>query len=277
MFVFPNIDPVILSFGPFAISYYSLSYVIGIILGAFYAGKLADKYSASVNSKIMEEFVTYAVIGIIIGGRLGYVFFYDFSKFINHPIDILKTYEGGMSFHGGFAGIIVASLLFCRKYKITFLSLTDLLSVVSPIGLLLGRIANFINGELYGRTTDLPWAFVFPHSDRLPRHPSQLYEAFLEGFCLLIIMFLNRKKLQLPGYNSGLFLICYGLFRIIIECFREPDAQIGFLFGMTTMGQLLSFPMVGLGIWVLYLAVFIIPAKDGIHKYNQNRFPPSRE
>lgn len=251
MFVFPNINPVILSLGPFAISYYSLAYVVGIILGAYYGGKLADKYSSSVNSKMMEEFITYAVIGIIIGGRLGYVFFYDFSKFMNHPIDILKTYEGGMSFHGGFTGIIVASLLFCRKYKIALLSLTDLLAIVTPIGLLLGRLANFINGELYGRATDMPWAFVFPHSDGVPRHPSQLYEAFLEGFCLLIIMFLSRKKLKLLGYNSGLFLICYGFFRIIIECFREPDVQIGFLFNIMTMGQLLSLPMVGFGIWVL--------------------------
>ncbi len=251
MLVFPNINPVILSFGPFAVSYYSLAYVIGIILGAFYAGKLADKYSSNINSKMMEDFITYAVIGIIIGGRLGYVFFYDFNKFIHQPIDILKTYEGGMSFHGGFAGIIVASILFCRRHKIFFLTLTDLLAIVTPIGLLLGRIANFINGELYGRTTDLPWAFVFPYSDGLPRHPSQLYEAFLEGFCLLIIMFLNRSKLKLQGYNSGLFLICYGCFRILIECFREPDAQVGFLFNMITMGQLLSLPMIGFGIVIL--------------------------
>ncbi len=248
---FPNINPVIISFGPLSVSYYSLAYVIGIIVGVFYAGKLAIKYNKNINSKIMEDFITYAVLGIIIGGRLGYVFFYDLSRFLAHPIDILKTYEGGMSFHGGFAGIIIASLLFCRKNKLPFFALADLLAIVTPIGLFLGRIANFINGELYGRITDVPWAFIFPDSDHAPRHPSQLYEAFLEGICLFIIMFLNREKLKSQGYNSGLFLICYGSFRIIAEYFRQPDAQLGFLFNFITMGQLLSMPMIIVGIIIM--------------------------
>ncbi len=255
IFSFPNINPVILSFGPLAISYYSLAYVIGIILGAFYASKLAEQYTKNINGKMMEDFITYAVLGIIIGGRLGYVLFYDLNKFINHPIDILKTYEGGMSFHGGFAGIIISSLMFCRKNKLPFFALTDLLAIVTPIGLLLGRIANFINGELYGRITDVPWAFIFPGSDNMPRHPSQLYEAFLEGLCLLIIMFLNRHKLKLSGYNSGLFIICYGSFRIFIEYFREPDAQLGLFFGAFSMGQLLSIPMILCGIIIIKRAM----------------------
>lgn len=249
---FPNIDPIIFSFGPFAVSFYSLSYVIGVILGLIYAAYLCKQFSnVNISRKQWEDFSTYIIIGIILGGRLIYVFFYNPYRYLSNPIEILKTYEGGMSFHGGVIGVIIAAFLFARKNKIEFLAITDLISMVSPIGIFLGRIANFLNAELYGRASSAWWAFKFPGSDMIPRHPSQLYEAFLEGLCIFIIMFCNRKKLIRRGYISGLFLICYSIFRIFAECFREPDIQIGFLIEKLTMGQLLSIPMLLFGIIIM--------------------------
>lgn len=249
---FPNIDPIIFSFGPFAVSFYSLSYVIGVILGLIYASYLCKKFShVNISRKQWEDFSTYIIIGIILGGRLIYVAFYNPSRYFANPIEILKTYEGGMSFHGGVIGITIAAFLFARKNKIEFLVITDLISMVAPIGIFLGRIANFFNGELYGRVTNVWWAFKFPGSDMLARHPSQLYEAFLEGLCILIIMFCNRQKLIRRGYISGLFLVIYAIFRIFAECFREPDINIGFLVNQLTMGQLLSIPMLFLGIYII--------------------------
>lgn len=249
---FPNINPVIFALGPFALSFYSLAYVLGVILGLIYASKLCKNFSnVIITKKQWEDFSTYIILGIIIGGRLAFVLFYNPTKYFSDPISILKTYEGGMSFHGGLIGIIIASLLFARRNKIEFFALADLAAMVSPIGIFLGRIANFFNAELYGRQTDIWWTFRFPGSDMLPRHPSQLYEAFLEGICLFFIMFYNRSNLNNRGYNSGVFLICYSIFRIFAECFREPDIQIGFLFDMVTMGQILSLPMLLLGIYLI--------------------------
>ncbi|HJD55925.1 MAG TPA: prolipoprotein diacylglyceryl transferase [Rickettsia endosymbiont of Pyrocoelia pectoralis] len=251
---FPNIDPIILSIGPLAVSWYSLSYVVGILLGWFYASKIIEKFSTKVTKKNLEDFVTYAVIGIIVGGRLGYVLLYNPYKYFSDPIEILKTYEGGMSFHGATIGIIFAVYIFCKIYKISFLSLTDIIAPVVPIGLFLGRIANFINGELYGRVTDSALGIVFPNSDLMPRHPSQLYEAFFEGlvlFCILAYFVFRRKSLNKQGLNSGLYLAFYSLFRIIIEMFREPDVQIGFIWDSVTMGQILSVPLLLLGIYLI--------------------------
>ncbi|GAB4163095.1 MAG: prolipoprotein diacylglyceryl transferase [Rickettsiaceae bacterium] len=254
MLKFPEIDRVIVSFGPLAVSWYSLSYVVGILLGWYYILKLIETKTTSVSKKNVDDFISWVIIGIIIGGRLGYVLFYDPVKYLSNPIEILKTYEGGMSFHGGITGFIIASLIFCRRYKVEFLALTDLSAAATPIALGLGRVANFINAELYGRVTDVPWAFVFPYSDRLPRHPSQLYEAALEGVALFFIlryMVLKHSVLKNKGLLSGLFLLLYALFRIFVEFFREPDLKVGYLAGYFTMGQLLCLPMIFLGLFLI--------------------------
>lgn len=254
MITFPEIDPVIVSLGPLEIRWYSLAYVVGILFGWFYASKIVKKFSLSINKKHLEDFVTWSILGIIIGGRLGYVLFYNPIKYFSHPIDILKTYDGGMSFHGGITGLILACYFFSKKYKISFLELSDLMAVVSPIGLFLGRIANFINGELYGRITNVSWAVIFPNSDLQPRHPSQLYEAIFEGLILFLIMIyavFYRGTITHSGRTSGIFLIFYSIFRIFIEIFREPDFHIGFILENITMGQILSIPMLLLGIYLI--------------------------
>ncbi|WP_375327243.1 prolipoprotein diacylglyceryl transferase [Candidatus Tisiphia endosymbiont of Nemotelus uliginosus] len=252
--IFPNVNPVAFYVGPFAVHWYSIAYVCGIIIGWFYAQKIINKFQINITSRSLENFVTWAILGIIVGGRLGYVLLYDPIKYFSEPIKILKTYEGGMSFHGGLLGLIIASYLFCYKYKIKFLLLADILAAIAPIGLFLGRIANFINGELYGRVTDMPWGVVFPASDLQLRHPSQLYEAILEGIILFLILFYSTfkyKTIKILGINSAIFLIFYSIFRIIIELFREPDLHIGFIYHNFTMGQILSFPMLILGIYLL--------------------------
>ena len=256
MLNFPNINPVIIPLGPLAVSWYSLAYVAGILLGWFYILKLISiNMSTNISKKNVDDFVTWAMIGIIIGGRLGYVLFYDPIKYFSNPIDILKTYKGGMSFHGGIIGYTIALAWFAQRNKISFMSIADLSATAAPIPLFLGRIANFINSELYGRVTDVPWAFIFPGSDYLPRHPSQLYEAILEGvilFCIVCVAALNFNALSRDGLLSGLFLIFYSIFRIIIEFFREPDIQIGLLAGAFTMGQLLCLPMLIIGIFLIF-------------------------
>ncbi|WPY00215.1 Prolipoprotein diacylglyceryl transferase [Candidatus Trichorickettsia mobilis] len=254
MIAFPDINPVIVAVGPLAISWYSLSYVTGILIGLNLSKRIVTKFSLNITHKNLEDFISWAIIGIIIGGRLGYVLLYDPVKFLTHPIDILKTYEGGMSFHGGITGIITAGYIFCKKYKLHFLKFTDILAIVAPIGLFLGRIANFINAELYGRITDVAWAVIFPNSDLRPRHPSQIYEALLEGLVLFIIILFSvfrYRTLSSSGKTSAIFLILYSIFRIIIENFREPDFQIGFILNYITMGQILSLPMLFLGCYLL--------------------------
>tara|TARA_B110000503_G_scaffold141889_1_gene236876 strand:- start:1865 stop:2662 length:798 start_codon:yes stop_codon:yes gene_type:complete len=256
MLNFPNIDPIIISLGPLAVSWYSLSYVVGIMLGWFYILKLISfDINNDINKNHIDDFITWLIIGVIIGGRLGYVLFYNPIKYFSNPIEILKTYEGGMSFHGGIIGYIIASALFAQRNNISFLGLTDLSAAATPIALFLGRIANFINAELYGRVTNVPWAFIFPGSDYQPRHPSQLYEAALEGlvlFCILSIVALKFNGLSKRGLLSGLFLIFYTIFRIIVEFFREPDVQIGLFAGSFSMGQLLSIPMLMVGIFLIF-------------------------
>ncbi len=258
MLIYPQIDPVIIAFGPLAISWYSLAYVAGIVLGCLYADWLNKKPPSQQNLKVFDDFMTWAVLGIILGGRLGYVLFYNPSYYLEHPLDIMKLWEGGMSFHGGFLGVVVACIIYCRKYKIALMPLFDLVACAAPIGLLFGRLANFINGELYGRVTDSQWGMIFPNGGALPRYPSQLFEAALEGLVLLIVtaILVNfTKAKQKPGILSGVFVAGYGISRIIVENFREPDAQIGFLFGHATMGQMLSVPMVlgGVGL-IIYAA-----------------------
>jgi len=251
---FPDINPIIFSIGPLAVSWYSLSYVAGILLGWFYANKIIEKFNSPITKKNLEDFVTYAIIGIVVGGRLGYVLLYNPYKYFSNPVEILKTYEGGMSFHGGAIGVIIAAYIFCKQHKLKLLSLTDIIAPAVPIGLFFGRIANFINGELYGRTTDSSIGMIFPNSDLMLRHPSQLYEAFFEGlvlFCILAYAVFKRNTLKKQGLNSGLFLMLYSCFRIVIEIFREPDVQIGFILDGLTMGQILSIPLLLLGSYLI--------------------------
>lgn len=254
MIIFPNINPVIISIGPLAISWYSLSYVIGILIGLTLSKKIVTKFSINISHKDLDDFVLWAIVGIIVGGRLCYVLLYDPVKYFTYPLDILKTYKGGMSFHGGIIGAAVAAYIFCKKNKIPFFIFTDILVIVAPIGLFLGRIANFINAELYGRVTSVAWSVIFPNSDFLPRHPSQIYEALLEGIALFLIMLFSvfcRNSLKIPSKTSAIFLIMYSIFRITVENFREPDFQIGFILDYITMGQILSLPMLLLGCYLL--------------------------
>lgn len=255
MLPFPNIDPVAVSIGPLAIRWYSLAYLAGIILGWWMVKKEhVRRPITNLSQKALDDMMVWAVVGIVAGGRLGYVLFYKPLFYLHHPLQVFHIWEGGMSFHGGMLGVIAAFFLFCRKYHVPFLEVMDVIACAAPIGLFFGRVANFINGELYGRITDSPLGIVFPQGGGLPRHPSQLYEAGMEGLLLFIVLFalLNYTKARsAPGFLSGAFLIGYGLARLVGECFREPDAHLGFLFQGATMGQLLSLPMVALGIYLI--------------------------
>lgn len=263
MLPYPHIDPIALQLGPLAIRWYSLAYLAGILLGWWYIKKEnARRPIAGLTPKAFDDMVMYAVIGIVLGGRLGYVLFYNASYYLSHPVEALYIWQGGMSFHGGMLGTILAFYLFCRKYKVQFLELMDVIAPAATIGLFFGRIANFINGELYGRVTDSALGMVFPHGGELPRYPSQLFEAALEGIALFALLTFLMKRTDArnkPGLLGGVFLVGYAVSRLIVENFREPDIQIGFLFEMMTMGQLLSLPMLLLG---LYLICRKIPSKN---------------
>lgn len=252
---FPTIDPILIQLGPLAIRWYSLAYIAGVMIGWWVvARELAARPLENLTKPRIDDLVIWAIAGIILGGRLGYVLFYKFEYYIDNPAQILHVWEGGMSFHGGFIGFALAFLFFCRRHKVPYLNLMDLMACVAPIGLGLGRIANFINGELWGRVTTSPLGMIFPTGGDLPRHPSQLYEAALEGLVLFIVMMwlLKRTKLrEKSGALCGMFLIGYGFARIFCEFFREPDAQLGFLFAGATMGQLLCIPMVMGGVYLL--------------------------
>ena len=242
-----NFDPVAFQILSIDIRWYSLSYILGIIIGWFLCKKIFIKNS-NINEKF-DDYITFLIIGIIAGGRLGYVIFYNFNYYINNFLDILKIWEGGMSFHGALIGIILGTYWFAIKKKIPIFFLLDIVSFVAPIGIFFGRIANFINGELVGKTTDVFWGVIFPNIDNNIRHPSQLYEAFFEGLVLFIIMnsilFRNNYK---TGTCSYMFLIFYGIFRTFSEFFREPDSQVGYLFDLISMGMMLSFLMILAGI-----------------------------
>jgi phosphatidylglycerol:prolipoprotein diacylglycerol transferase len=247
---FPAFDPILIAVGPFAVRWYALAYIVGILLGWLYARALirTEKYwggKAPLTVLDYDDFIVWVTLGIILGGRTGYVLFYNFPHFIANPAEIIEVWKGGMSFHGGFIGCVLAVVLFGLKNNISILSLGDLTCASGPIGLFLGRIANFINGELWGRPTDVPWAMVFPNGGPLPRHPSQLYEAGMEGALLFIVLLIAVRMgaLRRPGLVIGLFAMCYAVLRSCGEYFREPDAQLGFLWGGLTMGMLLSIPL----------------------------------
>jgi len=243
-----NLDPVLFDFGFMAIRWYSLAYIAGILIGWWLGKKIIIKKLQNgyqkFNLKEFDDLITYIIISIIVGGRIGYIIFYNVGYYISNPLNIIKIWEGGMSFHGALIGIIIGTYIFSIKRKISSLFLLDVIACVSPIGIFLGRIANFINGELIGKTTNASWGVIFPAVDMLPRHPSQLYEAFLEGIVLFFILnnfiFKNNYK---TGTCSFLFLVFYGFFRIVSELFRQPDPQIGYLFNLFSMGTILSFLM----------------------------------
>jgi phosphatidylglycerol:prolipoprotein diacylglycerol transferase len=258
---FPAFDPVLVHLGPFAIRWYALAYIVGILLGWVYARALVRAESLwggkpPLTVLDFDDFVVWVTLGIILGGRLGYVLFYNPSHFAAHPLEILQLWNGGMSFHGGFTGCVLAVVLFAKKRGVPILSLGDVTCAVGTIGVFLGRIANFINGELWGRPADVPWAMVFPNGGPLPRHPSQLYEAGLEGLVLFAVLFMliRMGALKRPGLIIGSFAVAYAIARGICEFFREPDAQLGFLWGGATMGQLLSIPLFLAGVGFIVYA-----------------------
>ena len=251
-----NLNPIFLDFGFIEIRWYSLAYIIGIVLGWWLGKKIIINILKKINLKFQyndfDDLVTYIIISIILGGRLGYVFFYNIEYYISNPINIVKVWEGGMSFHGALIGVIIGTYLFSRKRNVPVFFLLDVVACVSPIGIFFGRIANFINAELIGKVSTAPWSVIFPATDMLSRHPSQLYQAFLEGILLFFILnIIILKKNYKVGTCSYLFLILYGTFRIFSEQFREPDVQLGYVFNTLSMGSLLSFLMIIVGLIIL--------------------------
>lgn len=251
---FPMIDPIIFSLGPVSLRWYGAMYLIGFLAAMFMANKAADNSNGTWSRDDVSDLLFYSFLGVILGGRVGYVLFYQFDYFLADPLYLLKIWEGGMSFHGGLLGVILAIYIFSRKTKKPFLAVGDFVAPLVPIGLGMGRLGNFINAELWGRQTDVPWAMVFPNDPlQLPRHPSQLYEFALEGVVLFAIVYFISRKTRSLGLASGAFLIGYGLFRSFIEFFREPDAHLGLYFSFISKGQILSIPMILVGILVIYL------------------------
>ncbi|GAB6182954.1 prolipoprotein diacylglyceryl transferase [Thermodesulfovibrio hydrogeniphilus] len=252
MLPYPNISPEILKIGPLSIRWYGLMYLIGFICSYLIVKRELVRRGLRVEKDFFENLYFYLILGLLIGARLGYVVFYNLSYYLQHPFEIIALWHGGMSFHGGLIGVIIAAWIYTKIKKFDFFTLTDMLVLTAPIGLGLGRIGNFINGELYGRVTDVPWGMIFPEGGPLPRHPSQLYEAFLEGAVLFVILWFFKDKFSRSGIVSSLFLILYGIFRFFVEFFREPDPQIGYILGFLTMGQILCMLMIITGSILLY-------------------------
>jgi len=252
MLFHPFIDPVIFSLGPIQVRWYGLMYVLGFFASWLLVRHQIRKYDLRLLAEHFDNLFLVLLVSLVVGARLGYVLFYNPGYYLEHPGEILATWQGGMSFHGGLIGLLLSGFVYCRAYGLPFLQTADVYIVTTPIGLGLGRLGNFINGELFGRESSLPWAMIFPQGGPLPRHPSQLYEALLEGLLLFVILWLLKNRAWRQGWPAGsllaVFLILYGLFRSFAEFFREPDPQLGFLFGLLTMGQLLSLLMVTAGL-----------------------------
>lgn len=254
---YPAIDPVLVEIGPFVVRWYALAYIFGLLGGWLYVRRLAKGPPPVMGASDVDDFLVWATLAVVIGGRLGYVVFYKPGYYLGNPLEILAVWRGGMSFHGGLIGVIVAGFLFTKRRGIAFLPFADAIACAAPIGLFLGRIANFINGELYGRPSEVPWAMVFPAGGPAPRHPSQLYEAALEGIVLFVVLHLLWRSEGIrcrPGILLGALLAGYALARFVAELFREPDAHLGFLVAGTTMGQWLSLPMLIVGLYFVVRA-----------------------
>ena len=254
--LFPGFDPVLVQVGPFAIRWYALAYIVGLVLGWRLLRRLVQQPPVVATALQADDFLTWATLGVVLGGRIGYVLFYQPVLYLHHPLVAFAVWQGGMSFHGGLLGVVVAIVWFCRHERIDILNFADRIAVCAPIGLGLGRIANFINGELWGRPAPLwlPWAMVFPNGGPLARHPSQIYEALLEGLVLFLAMYSLSRQEQLrarPGFLTGAFLAGYAVARIICEFFRQPDPFLGYLWAGATMGQLLSLPLLAAGVWLM--------------------------
>jgi phosphatidylglycerol:prolipoprotein diacylglycerol transferase len=254
--MFPQIDPVIVQFGPFAIRWYALAYIAGLVIGWRYCLALAKRPPHLVRPIDIDDFLVWATLGVVLGGRIGYVLFYRPGYYMTDPLEALKLWHGGMSFHGGCAGVTVAIVLFAWRRRIPVLALGDIIACATPIGLFFGRLANFVNGELWGRVSDVPWAMVFPAAGPEPRHPSQLYQATFEGVLLFLLLFALQTAgaRRLPGRLTGTFLAGYAVARTVGELFRQPDEQLGFLIFGATMGQLLSLPMFLIGLYLILRA-----------------------
>ena len=251
-----DLNPVLINFGFFEIRWYSLAYIFGILIGWWVAKKIivlkSKNITVTFDVKDFDDLISYIIISIIIGGRLGYVVFYNPSYYFDNPLDTFKIWQGGMSFHGALMGVVFGTYLFAKKIKINLFFFLDVVACVAPIGIFFGRVANFINGELYGKSSNLYWSVIFPEIDKIPRHPSQLYEAMLEGIMLFIILIsVVLKKETKTGVVSSLFMIFYGILRIVGEQFREPDVQIGYILNLFSMGSILSFSMVLIGLLIL--------------------------
>lgn len=255
MLTYPHFNPIALQLGPLKIHWYGLMYIVGF-LSAWGLGTLRARRADSVVTKDqVSDLIFFTALGVVIGGRVGYMLFYNLPDFLAHPLNIFALWEGGMSFHGGLIGVLIAIWMYSRKIQQPFMSLMDFIAPLVPIGLAAGRLGNFINGELWGRVTNVPWSMLFPNSGPLPRHPSQLYEFAMEGILLFLILWIYSSKPRPRMAVSGLFALCYGIFRIIAECFRQPDIQLGFIaFGWLTQGQLLSIPLIIAGIILITLA-----------------------
>lgn len=255
---YPHIDPIAIELGPIAIRWYAIAYIAGLMLGWRYVKWLVSKPPHAMRDADVDDFLVWATLGVVLGGRLGYVLFYKPSYFLSHPLEVFQTWHGGMSFHGGALGVIIAIILFARRRGLNLFAIGDVVCCAVPIGLFFGRVANFINGELFGRVApDVPWAMIFPGGGPDPRHPSQLYQAGLEGLLLFTVLFLLwriRDVREHRGTLAGIFLMGYGIARIIGEFFRQPDAHLGFLVGGATMGQLLSIPLILAGAGVVWWA-----------------------
>lgn len=267
MLTYPEIDPVMLQLGPLKIHWYGFMYLVGFSLAWWLGGQRARQPGAVLTPQQVGDLVFYAALGVVLGGRLGYVIFYDFFNYLTHPLNIFRVWEGGMSFHGGLLGVILVMWWYARQVGRHFFEIADFVAPLVPLGLLAGRIGNFINGELWGRVTDVPWAMVFPRAGDLPRHPSQLYEAALEGVVLFIILYWFSSKPRPIMATSGLFLIGYGVFRFSVEFVREPDRHLGFIaFDWMTMGQLLTIPMLLIGaifvFWAYRYPITPTPRKE---------------
>jgi len=262
LLAFPNVDPVIFSIGPFAVRWYAMAYIVGLVFASWYMKRLVRNpalwggTAPTMTAGQVDDFFLWSVLGVVLGGRIGYVLFYNPLHYLANPLDTVRIWDGGMSFHGGFLGVVAACLIFGRRIGAGLDRMLDLGAASVPVGLGLGRLANFVNGELWGRATDVPWAMIFPHdAAQLPRHPSQLYEALLEGLVLFGLVRIATHRFQAlkhPGRASGVFALWYGLSRIIVEFFREPDVQLGYFAGFLTMGMILSLPLCAVGIWLLF-------------------------